>query len=204
VAQPFIELGRFDDAMLLMNACRVDNRGIRTANNDGAVCIWRKLCHAVNHQSRNVHAAAAPVTTAILLFNKCILIFFVWGALMVPCYSGRSPFGAEDEDQYHTMVVRAVAEFVKGAVLHDEGTLVGRDAMAHATRFERVELHVRRNLICPSTNYDGFAPMRYTTVSLIDLNCWPRRGAELRVRPNKDPPAPTLNSIARGFLRSAL
>ena len=31
------------------------NRGIRTANNDGTVCFWRKLYHAINHQNKNVH-----------------------------------------------------------------------------------------------------------------------------------------------------
>ncbi len=52
------------DAAVMMNGganagfgreVRRVNRGIRTANNDGTLCFRRKLCHAVNHQNRNVH-----------------------------------------------------------------------------------------------------------------------------------------------------
>ena len=48
-------------------------RCVRTANDDAAVGFRRKFSHAVNHNNRNVHAAVAPATTAILVFNKDIL-----------------------------------------------------------------------------------------------------------------------------------
>jgi hypothetical protein len=57
------------------------SRGIRTANNDGTVCFRRKLYNAINHYHRNVHAAAAPVTTAIMSLSVGILFPSSLGAV---------------------------------------------------------------------------------------------------------------------------
>lgn len=55
------------------------SRCVRTANDDAAVGVWRKLCHAVNHNNMNVHAATAPAATVIVV-NENILFPSSFGA----------------------------------------------------------------------------------------------------------------------------
>jgi hypothetical protein len=55
-------------------------RGVRTTKDNAAVGFRRKLGYAINHNKRNVHAAAAPGTTAIVVFNGDIPLLSSLGA----------------------------------------------------------------------------------------------------------------------------
>ena len=90
------------DAAVMMNGranasfgreIRRVSRGIRTANNDGTVCIWRQLDDAINHQHRDV-----------LVFEFRHFVFLLvrrrrrGGRLMASCYSGRFAFGPKRDE----------------------------------------------------------------------------------------------------------
>ena len=80
---------------------------------------------------------------------------------MVPCGSGRLPLGAEDEHEDYARVVRAVVEFVKGAVLHEEVALLGCGRV-HLAVFSRIgDIHFALE---HHREIDGVGPVHPTTV----------------------------------------
>ena len=92
---------------------------------------------------------------------------------MASCGSGRLPLGAEDEHQDYARVVRAVVEFVKGAVLHEEVALLGCGRMYLAV-FSRIgDIHFALE---HHGEIDSVGPVHRTAVLAL---CHAPAGAEV-------------------------